>query len=249
MPNLILDEMSWTQINEHLKDIRAALVPVGSSEQHGPHLPMSVDTVCATTIAKLVGEQLYPHALVATPIPIGVSFHHMRFAGTLTLREDTFIGVVEDVCWSLAQHGIRNIVLINGHWGNISPLMIATRKVVDNLGVRCFFLSHWDYVPERCKSLVDDGFIPGHAAEFETSMTLYANPSHVNANFKRTHKPKLTPELWNHLRSTNPKKLFDLTEDGILLGDPNKASSDKGERLARAISEEIATLIKKEFAI
>ncbi|MCL5068854.1 MAG: creatininase family protein [Thaumarchaeota archaeon] len=249
MPNLILDRMSWTEVKENLKNIKIALIPAGSSEQHGPHLPMQVDTACATVVAGAVGELVFPKALVTTPIPIGVSYHHMKFPGTLTVDEDTMMGIVYNVCWSLKQHGISNALIVNGHKGNTNSLMIATRKITDELGVKSLSVDYWEYFPKEKKDMLGDKIVPGHGSEFETSIVMYHDEQLVRKGFHRTFKPdkSFTDEYFRPRTYLGMKKLFESSEDGLTLGDPSGASKSKGEALVKIIASEIANLATREF--
>ena len=93
----LLEEMTWQDAKEALKTARLGLVPVGSLEQHGPHLCMAADAVQSYEFTKRLAEAVYPKAVMTAPITFGVSAHHMAFAGTVTLRPDTLIALAEDV--------------------------------------------------------------------------------------------------------------------------------------------------------
>lgn len=249
MPNLILDDMTWKNVRDNLSSIKLAIIPTGATEQHGPFLPMNVDAMLVSTISKRVGEILYPQALVSTTVPFGISYHHLRFQGSITVSESTLANIVYEIAMSLRLHGIRNFVMVNGHFANTSGLMMATRMLNDNKDVRCFAINYWDYIPESDKKLIEDNVIPGHATEFETSLMSFSNPKIVPKNLKRGYTPAFSMEEYLRWRVTNVKKLFDSTEDGITVGDPEKASEEKGRKLCEGISQEIAKLLKEEFEI
>ena len=98
--------------------LKAMIVPTGSTEQHNEHLAMIQDTASVTLVAQQAALALFPQVMVATPVPVGISPHWMDRKGTLTLRKETFLAVVYEICESLKTHGITRILILNGHGGN-----------------------------------------------------------------------------------------------------------------------------------
>lgn len=161
--------------------IRAAIVPTAATEQHNEHLEMIHDTLHVTYMAEQAARRLHPQVVVASPIGIGVSEHWMRHIGTLTVRPEIFCEYVFDVCHSLVRAGIENILILNGHGGNVKPLMRRLDEYRDRLKVNLRFQSYWDvYDPELVRSLMEAGRLPGHACEFETSTMLALAPERVH---------------------------------------------------------------------
>lgn len=103
-------------------NFKAAIIPMGSTEQHLEHLAMSQDIDGSTFIAERVAEQLYPNVAVAVPVSIGISEHHMYFAATISAKPSNWLGVMFDAVESLMRHGIKKVLLLNGHGGNIGPV-------------------------------------------------------------------------------------------------------------------------------
>jgi creatinine amidohydrolase len=123
-----LQDLTWQEVASHLERDRIALVPIGSTEQHGPAGPLGVDTYVAVTLCEDVAER---RGLVcAPPLWYGDSSHHLGFPGTISLRPDTLIDVVRDVCRSLARHGFDRIVLVNGHKGSNLPALTSAVRVL-----------------------------------------------------------------------------------------------------------------------
>lgn len=127
-----LSEMSWPEVYERVKVIDVALIPCGSLEQHGRHMPLGTDTLIAAEVARRVGEMT--GSIVLPPVWAGISDHHMDFAGTVTLGADTYVRLVGDLCTSLYRHGFRRILVVNGHGGNTPVLMTALRRIRTDLG-------------------------------------------------------------------------------------------------------------------
>ncbi|MEM2102567.1 MAG: creatininase family protein, partial [Candidatus Bathyarchaeia archaeon] len=123
-----LGEMAWPDVQEFLANHNVAIVPVGSNEQHGPHLPLDTDAYDAFWLSLKAAEKA-GCALVAPPIYYGVSMHHMDFPGTVTLSPHTLEKLAYEVATSLVRHGFRKIVFENGHGGNTQALESAAQRV------------------------------------------------------------------------------------------------------------------------
>ncbi|MGI6604775.1 MAG: creatininase family protein [bacterium] len=114
----LLPEMTWKEAEEAYKVAKLAIIPVGSNEQHGPGIKLKVDGQQAYDMAKLVAKEVHPLAVVTPPVMMGVSYHHMRFPGTVTLRQSTFMAVIEDIVTSMHRFGFKKFLLIDTHGGN-----------------------------------------------------------------------------------------------------------------------------------
>ncbi len=172
------------EFRERLADgtFKAAIVPTAATEQHNEHLEMIHDTLHATYMAEQAAKRLHPQVVVATPIGVGVSEHWMAHKGTLTVRQEVFCEYVYDVCHSLQRAGIENILILNGHGGNVKPLMRRIDEYREKLGVNLRFQSYWDvYDPALVKDTMEKEALPGHACEYETSTMLVLAPERVHA--------------------------------------------------------------------
>ena len=160
--------------------LKAVIVPTGSTEQHNEHLAMINDTASVTLVAQKAAMLLYPSVMVATPVPVGISPHWMDRKGTLTLKKETFLAVVFEICESLQAHGVKNILVLNGHGGNVAPLRQSVPEFAQQLGIRIETNSYWDaYSRDIVKKYMASGNAPGHAGEFETSFAMAAFPERV----------------------------------------------------------------------
>jgi creatinine amidohydrolase len=161
--------------------LKAMIVPTGSTEQHNEHLAMINDTASVTLVAQQAALLLYPQVMVATPVPIGISPHWMDRKGTLSLKKETFLAVVFEICESLRTHGVERILVLNGHGGNVGPLRESVPEFARKLGLRIETNSYWDaYTPDIVKRYMQSGKAPGHAAEFETSFAMAAFPQRIH---------------------------------------------------------------------
>jgi creatinine amidohydrolase len=123
-----MQELTWAEIDEYLQHDKIALVPIGSTEQHGPAGPLGVDTYVAIALAEDTAQRA--QVLCAPPLWYGESTHHSGFPGTLWLSATTMIAVVQDICRSLARHGFDRIVLINGHKGSNLPALVSAARML-----------------------------------------------------------------------------------------------------------------------
>ncbi len=203
--------------------LKAVIVPTGSTEQHNEHLAMIQDTASVTLVAQKAALLHYPKVMVATPVSVGISPHWMDRKGTLTLKKETFLAVVFDICESLQTHGVKNILVLNGHGGNVAPLRAAVPDFAKKLGIRIEFNSYWDaYKPEIVRKYMESGKAPGHAAEFETSFAMAAFPERVHWEGVNYEKIK------EHLHIKDPKSAVQEEE---FAREAKLASTAKGEAM------------------
>lgn len=242
MEKVIIPEMTWVEIKEVLPKVQVGVIPTGSTEQHGPHLPLNTDIALCLYICKKAAEIVYPIALVTTPISIGISTHHMRFPCSLTLRYSTFINVIFDIAWSLKQHGIKKVVIINGHGGNVNAIRIAARRIYDELNLTAASLSYWDLLPdEKAKEILESyPRYPGHACEFETSLSYIVQPELMRNDLISKSDELVLPRY---------ERFYAKIEDeysisGINRGDPRLATKEKGQKLIDIIISEVAAFLK-----
>jgi creatinine amidohydrolase len=229
MAALYLDRMTWVQISEHIRSGRATvIVPFGSTEQHGRHLPLGTDSVLGDELGWRLAERL--GAFVAPTLRFGCSDHHLSFAGTISLAEDTFRSVVKDVVGSLCKHGFERIILLPTHGGNFRPLKKAVRDLgatgeatilafTDLEGLtKIAFRSSGDFGVEAAKS-------GAHAGEWETSMMLALRSEQVD--MERASEGFLggLAEVFAKIGSG----LENLDNHGVI-GDPRAAKAEAGRQ-------------------
>lgn len=166
-------------------ELQACIIPVAAVEQHLEHLAMEHDWRSASHVAQAVAESLRPRVVVAQGLMAGISEHHMKHPGTLSLRPGTFLAVVNDMIESMARAGFRHILVLNGHGGNVAPLTGVFDQYQRIVPANLHWLSYWDVLTaEDARELLRGGHrlpddMPGHAQEFETSLALAAFPENV----------------------------------------------------------------------
>ena len=207
-----LMEMTWRELEGKTK----AVIPVGSIEQHGPHLPLSTDAFIARAVSLEIARKI--GGVLAPPMVTGVSQEHMDFPGTISLTPEVFLGKIRDVCNSLLKHGFKEIILINGHGGNrkaLESLKMKNVRYVDIIGK----IKNYD-----------------HAGEIETSLMLHIHPELVRKKLIKKHEFTFPgKKQW---------KTIDYSKSGVL-GDPTKASPEKGKAYFKRIVSAIMTELEK----
>jgi len=179
-PPMALARQSWPELASVLEEVELVLLPIGSTEQHGPNLGLGQDHLISQAFCEHAAERLRPRLLALPAIPWGISDHHMDFPGSMTLRPETFIELLEDVVSSMAHHGLRRFLLVNGHGGNQALAAAA----VQDLGLRLDIdfigsLNHFMLDPQDVRNSIQGNLPTGHADEFEASYSYYLSPDLV----------------------------------------------------------------------
>lgn len=161
--------------------VSTVVLPLGSTEQHGPHLPVRTDAAIVSALARdaVVAAAEQVPVLLAPTLPIGCAHHHLPFGGTLSLRSSTYIELICDVVTGLDRQGFCGVVLLNGHGGNDAPLRVAVDRLVNeqHIGAHVAAASYWDVAADAVAgSGFAAGLTPGHAGHFETSVMLAVDP-------------------------------------------------------------------------
>lgn len=159
------------------------LLPLGATEQHGPHLPVGTDTLHAEHVARAAAARVarsHPVA-VAPALPYGYSPHHVPLGGTLSVSADVYVGLLCDLGESLAAGGCRRLMLVNGHGGNRELVVVAAREITRRTGMHVAACTWWAIAPEPLHDTAPQAArVPGHAGAFETSLVLALRPELVH---------------------------------------------------------------------
>ena len=173
MKEHFLERMTWPEVEAtRAEGVDAVLIPIGSTEQHGRHMPLDTDCFIARELCRRaaeLGEAQEVSLLVAPTLNVTLSWYHMQFPGSMRLSTTTFLQVFREVCDSLAHHGFENLIAVNGHGGNIAALTVAVNHAMETTGRRVFLVQWWDLAADVL------GGIEGpmiHAEEAETSLAL-----------------------------------------------------------------------------
>jgi creatinine amidohydrolase len=245
-----LAKMTSPETAEALANAEVALIPVGATEQHGPNMTLETDTAVAYRLALRMATTLYPRAVVAPPLPYGVSYHHMKFPGTMTLSPETFQTVVLEVVDSLRQHGIERFFIVDGHAGNQGALDVLMTKLRFQMGIRTAYLFYFTLVDDVIREGVKTERW-GHACEVETSMGLALQPDIVRGEALELGKVRSTTLPYSD--TVGPLKLgvplsFDEITDNGALGDARLASEAFGRELADAVVSRSVEFLERFLA-
>lgn len=172
-------------------ELKACIIPVAATEQHLEHLAMEHDWRSCMLISTEVARQLDPQVLVAPVMNIGISEHHMRHIGTLTALPGSWLSVLFDAIRSMNHAGFTNILVLNGHGGNVAPCQGMWGQFLQRLEINLFFHSYWDFLDDSFASQhLETGRWPGHAQEFETAFAMAAFPENVRHDAMQDQEDK-----------------------------------------------------------
>lgn len=246
------EKLTWPDINQAVADRQVCIIPCGSVEQHGPHLPLDVDIVCPQAVACGAGRAIPAELLVLPTVTYGYTAHVMDFPGTINQHYDHFVAHVCDITHSLAYHGFKKIILLNGHGSNAPLLDTAARRTLLETDAECLAISWWnlltidpEFLPRWRKSPFPGGC--SHACELETSLYLHVAPEDVRteaiANGQITFNDEHQPYHWVDLFGAGPAAFVPWTsaycETGVM-GAAALASPEKG---AEAYTEAVRQLV------
>ena len=229
-----LDTSTWTEVDAAETDL--ALLPFGSTEQHGPHAPLSTDATIAEIVTEAGAEAYDGDVVIAPTLPYGVSEEHRDFAGTLWLRPDTFRDAVDDVVSSLAHHGFDRVVLVNGHGGNVDALREVSARI-SRRGEAYVVPFTWFH------ALVDPPEPMGHAGPLETALLRQHEPDLVREERIEAAREGASQRWGEWVSGTNlAHDSAEFTENGVV-GDPAAGDDDLGDELSVEVGEALATLL------
>ena len=238
---VLLHEMSWSEAKDYFKKNDIVILPVGSNEQHGPANPLGTDHLIAKSIAEETAKRT--GVLCLQVIPFGVSSHHKQFWGTIFISPKTFKEYVRETCLSLTYYGVRKIVVVNGHGGNLAALADLARELREER----VFMSVFQWWPAAAK-LLPELFAAEerrHAGAEETSVNMALHPNLVNISRAFDEEPRRHALQLEGM--TLPLSTVDETSSGVF-GKQSSASVEKGKRVFEAVTNELVRhvdLLKK----
>ena len=231
-----LERTTWTDVAE--ADPRLAVLPVGSTEQHGPHAPLGTDSLAAEAVAERAVERYEGDGgpvLQAPTQSLGVAEEHRAFHGTLWLSPETFRATVGETVESLASHGVRGVVVVNGHGGN-----------VDALGEVCARLTRDDValtVPFTWFDAVDPDVPMGHGGPRETALLRHVAPDLVREDRVADAAARASDRWGDWVAGVNLAVDTDEFSENGVVGDPRDGDADTGAAMLATATERLATLL------
>jgi creatinine amidohydrolase len=234
---------AWPQVEELARNGCVAVLPFGAFEQHGPHMPLSTDTIMAQELARRLAERLTKRlterlagaagALLLPPVHYGETSGNNGFPGTISLGFDTVRHIALDICAGLRQGGVAGLVVVNGDYGNQAPLKLAAREARDQLGYPVLVIDYPGLaeIAAQVSETPSAGHGFYHADEVETSMVLAIEPTAVRMEHAREEYPRF-PAAYG----CTPIPLREISASGVF-GDPRRATAAKGARILDELTE------------
>ena len=227
---------SWPEVESYLSRCRTIVIPIGSTEQHGPNGLLGTDAICPEIIAKKAGEET--DMLIGPTFNVGQAQHHMAFPGTITLRPTTMIAAMTDWAQSLSRHGFERIYWLNGHGGNVATITAAFSEIYHGItfsrsganapAFRCTLRNWWELhgVMDLCRQLFPTGE-GSHATPSEVSVTYFAYP-------ESQKRVAMTPKIAPHGPIRDAEDYRRRFPDGRIGSDPSQANVEAGEKIVAA---------------
>ncbi len=249
------EKLTWPEINDAIEMGKVCIVPCGAVEQHGPHLPLDVDLVCPTGIAKGAGQQIPDKMLVLPIVAYGYTGHVMDFPGTINSDYQNFMNHVLDITRSLAYHGFKKIILLNGHGSNMPNLNLVARRTNLETDAECILSAWWellsvdkDFMPDWRESKFPGGC--AHACELETSLYLYLDEDNVRKEKIRngtiSFNEENSPFNYVDLMCQGPATIVSWTSsysDTGVLGEAELATVEKGKAAYDEAVKQLVALV------
>ncbi|HEX2407995.1 MAG TPA: creatininase family protein [Nitrososphaeraceae archaeon] len=209
------------------------IIPIGSLEQHGDHLPVSTDSIIIEHLAKKVSEKI--QSLYLPAITFGISFEHEPLFN-ISLSHQTYSNFISEICVSLVKYGMKNIILLNGHHGNMGCLYYISQNVSDKIhsNAKINFINYWNLMKDF-----------DHAGEIETSLVLAINTKLVKMKMAKANTKELAGSRIAYTSLTTRTGSFPRITGNGVWGDPTKASIIKGRSLLENLTQKIVEIIKE----
>jgi creatinine amidohydrolase len=238
------ERAAWTDVRRWQDDhpLPVAVLPFGALEQHGPHLPLSTDTLQAHAVARGLAERI--DAALLPPVAYGNTWSNDALPGTVSIGGATVTAIARDVATSLERSGFRLLVIVNGDFGNRLPLHRAAEIGAEQGGMPVVVLDYPGLVEIGDRVKESPWAAPGlcHADELETSMVLAVAPHLVHPDRYAPSYPELPADF-----GLRPQALAPLSETGVF-GDPRPATAEKGERIIAHVVDESAAVVRRILA-
>lgn len=246
---MLLENLTWPEVKRLKPADKVVLLPLGSFEQHGPHLPLTTDTDIVTAVARGI-ERRRPDKILCLPtLWPGHSTHHLFFPGTLSVGQMPYLQLIIELGRSIVKMSAKKVFLLNGHGGNDVPVRAALRELKSEFPkVRFVFASYWSLAAQTIKQVRESelGGL-GHACEMETSIMLHLHPDRVKLRLASRDGPKHTdPYRKSDMQYGRPvyfvNEFHEVTKTGTI-GHPDLATAKKGKKFLNGIVKDVTTFV------
>lgn len=237
------EHLTWPEINEAVAMNKVVVLPVGSTEQHGHHLPLDVDAKLSSAVVYEAARRAPREILVLPPVAYGYCHHVMDFPGTINIEPGTFVKFLLDITRSVAYHGFKRIVVVNGHGSNHPLVEEVGRMTILQTDALCLTLSWWQLVAERWNREWRESVLPGgcaHACELETSMYQHIDGGRIRAEHIKTEMAAFMSlpgaDRWHavDLTASSPAAIVEWTStytNSGVIGEAARATAEKGRHV------------------
>lgn len=245
------DHYRWPEIKQVVERQPVCILPVGSVEDHGYHLPLDVDNFLITKICDEAARRIPDEVLLLPPVPYGFEDHHMSFPGTITVKPEHLEAFVLDITLSLAHHGFRRILLADGHGSNMPILDLAARKTIIESDALCACFIWPTLISDLIRQTRESEFPGGmsHACELETSVYLYLNAAAVDMDKAVREIGFHSSRYYWHDLAAGPKvRMVEwwtrISKSGVV-GDPTLATAEKGKLWFQAAADALVEFVRE----
>ncbi len=255
-----MEKLTWAEVAERIEGgVDAVLLPIGTTEQHGRHMPLDTDAVIARGLCEHAAEAAAAEnldVLIAPVLNVTLSWYHMQFPGSLRLRTDTFLKVFEEVCESLHHHGLDNVIAVNGHGGNVAALTVAVNRYFEVTGRRVFLAQWWELAADVVGAIEGPAI---HAEEAETSLAMALGQrvlmEHAARDaYDRGEAVKAAGLPWTSLGKyalthrgpgvvVPMDMLGDISDSGVI-GDATRANIETGQAIVDAMIPRVVQVVR-----
>ncbi|QRN85510.1 creatininase family protein [Clostridia bacterium] len=241
-----VNKMTWEQIDKVNKEKAICILPIGSLEQHGKHLPVGTDNIILEKSLENLGPiASHPdrEVLIYPYVEYGSSVEHMRFPGTVSLKLKTLMSIVEDIVEVIVKTGFKNIMLMNSHGGNASLLQAMTQEFRYQYDINMFDAHYWgsDFF-KFADEYIDASFKDEcHAGEVETSLLMHWTPELVHMENATTEELSETAKFFHYNHGWLSS---DVSKSGII-GNATKSTPEKGKVIAEKMEEKLAGILEE----
>ena len=228
------NRLTWPEMNQAIAQQKAVILPVASTEDHGHHLPLDTDLFLTETVCLEAGRRAADRILVLPPVAYGLNLHHIDFPGTIHIEPETFIAFCLNITKSVAYHGFKKILVVNGHGSNMPLADLVARKTVLATQSLCAAVAYYNLALEAFEKIKETP-VMAHADEFETSLFLHLAPERVRMDRARAGTDVVGKYMSSD--STNVVRFNDFWGRWTTLGvhgDPTKATAEKGKVIFEA---------------
>jgi creatinine amidohydrolase len=244
------DKLTWPEIGEAAKEGRVIVLPVGSTEQHGPHLPLDVDNFLCHSVCEAAVKLVPGDALLMPHLSYGFNWHHIDFPGTIGIDWDHYVRFLLDILKSVSHHGFTKALIVNGHGSNRILVEVAARQATMDNPMICAGFNYFELAREVVGQVRESpkGWV-AHADEIETSLYLHLRPEGVRRDLMKPENNMLPSDFWWQdleigARVGMMEWWSTFSHTGVL-GDPTKATAEKGRIIYEAAVQQLAVLVRE----